>query len=366
MFLILDGNNLAWAGYYGLERAMKPESPERRQRVALLGLSSMALGAIARAGEPPVAPPSGRAADAAQGSLFDEVADDAGARGLKSRGAGVSVAGSTGGSAAKNALTRVAVCFDTGRPLKRRELFPAYQTGREGDPKFIENEPTILAAIEEFAAMCVAMLPVEVLRGENTEADDLIAGLVHHNPRVAKRIVSTDRDFLQLVGPKLSVYAPVKKVVIDESNFNAEAMPKTSAGETVAFPRERFLDYRALTGDPSDNVPGVPGIGPLSAAKMLAGGKLDRYFGKPDAVRAALTRKSAAVEAAFADGTAQAIVERNRTLMDLRRAAPCWADLPSYTKRGRWDRAAFDGWLEEEKVNVERPLIFERIEALAP
>ncbi len=53
MFLILDGNNIAWAGYYALERAMKPESPERRARVALLGLAGMALGAIARGGTPP-------------------------------------------------------------------------------------------------------------------------------------------------------------------------------------------------------------------------------------------------------------------------------------------------------------------------
>jgi len=343
MLLLLDGNNLAWAGYYGLERAMKPEDAERRHRVALLGLSSMALGAIARAGEPPATAP---AKPGGQTSLFDERPSSA------------------GGEA--RAISRVAVCFDQGRPLRRRELFPAYQTGREGDPKFIENEPTILAAIDELAEMCAAMLPIEVLRGQNTEADDLIAGLVHHNPKVEKRIVSTDRDFLQLIGPKTTVYAPVKKVVIGEENFDAEAMPKTSSGEIVTFPRTRFLDYRALTGDPSDNLPGVLGIGPLSAAKLLAVGDLDGYFGKPHAVRAALGRKSVAVEAAFADGTAEAIVARNRTLMDLRLGAPCWDDLPSYTTSGRWDRPAFEAWLDERKItSVERAPLFERMEALA-
>ena len=343
MFLLLDGNNLAWAGYYGLERAMKPEDADGRRRVALLGLSSMALGAIARGGEPPTTAP---AKNTAQASLFDE------------RPGSVTAKART--------ISRVAVCFDQGRPLRRRELFPAYQTGREGDPKFVENEPTILAAIDEFAAMCAAMLPVEVLRGENTEADDLIAGLAHHNPELEKRVVSTDRDFLQLVGPKTSVYAPVKKIVIGEDNFDAEAMPKTSAGEIVAFPRGRFLDYRALTGDPSDNLPGVLGIGPLSAAKLLAAATLDAYFGKPDAVRAALGRKSAAVEAAFADGSAQAIVERNRTLMDLRLGAPCWDDLPSYTTRGRWDRPAFEAWLDEQRItSVERAPLIERMETLS-
>jgi 5'-3' exonuclease len=343
VFLLLDGNNLAWAGYYGLERAMKPEDEERRRRVASLGLASMALGAIGRAGEPPAG--GVPAKNPAQASLFDDHGRPA---------------------AGKKRLSRVALCFDQGRPLRRRELFPAYQTGREGDPKFVENEPTILAAIDEFAAMCEAMLPIEVLRGENTEADDLIAGLVQQNPKVEKRIVSTDRDFLQLIGPRTTVYAPVKKVVIGEENFDAEAMPKTSSGEIVSFPRARFLDYRSLTGDPSDNVPGVSGIGPLSAARLLAASALDSYFAKPDAVRAAIGRKSASVEAAFADGSAEAIVRRNRTLMDLRLGAPCWEDLPSYTTRGRWDRPAFEAWLDEQRVtSVERAPLLDRLEVLA-
>src|SRR2546423_10236162 len=107
MFLLIDGNNMAWAGYYALERAMKPDTPERRDRVAMLGLGGTVLGAIARNGEPPDGPEG-------------------------------------------EPLTRVAICFDEGRPLRRRELFPAYQTGREGDPKFVENESTILRAVSAF------------------------------------------------------------------------------------------------------------------------------------------------------------------------------------------------------------------------
>jgi 5'-3' exonuclease len=339
MMLLLDGNNLAWAGYYGLERAMKPDSAERKQRVALLGLASMALGAVARGGEPPTGmPPSGVEAQAA-----------------RSRGA----------LRPPTKLTKVTICFDEGRPLRRRELFPAYQTGREDDPKFIDNEPTILAAIDEFCALCKQTLPFDVLRGKNTEADDLIAGVVHHNPQLDKRIVSTDRDFLQLVGPMTTIYSPVKKLVIDERNFDASAMPKTSSGESVVFPRERFLDYRALTGDASDNLPGVPGFGPLSAAKLLAAGPLDGYFGDAAAVRAALGRKSAIAETAFGDGSAAGIVARNRTLMDLRCAAPCWDDLPSYATTGRYDRAAFEAWLDQQKASsIDRAQLIARIEAL--
>ena len=142
-------------------------------------------------------------------------------------------------------------------------------------------------------------------------------------------------------------------------------MPKTSSGDIVPFPRERFLDYRALTGDPSDNLPGVPGVGPLSAAKMLAASRLDPYFGDAAGVRAALGRKSALAEAAFTDGSAEAIVGRNRTLMDLRSGAPCWDDLPAYTTAGRWDRSAFEAWMEEQKLtSVDRAQLLGRIEGL--
>ncbi len=270
LFLILDGNNLAWAGYYALERAMKPEDDERRQRVATLGLASMVLGVIARSGEPP-------------------------------------------GAAAQSHPARVAVCFDEGRPLRRRATYPAYQAVRFEDPKFTGNEPFILHAIAAFRE-AATMLPVEVLRAPNTEADDLAAGLVHAAAGASVRIVSTDRDFLQLIGPATSIYAPVKKVVIDESNFFELAAPRTSAGDAVIFPREHFLDYRVLTGDPSDNLPGVPGIGALSAARLLAQKPLDALLADPSCIREALGRRSDAVERAFADGTAAQVVARNREL----------------------------------------------------
>ncbi|MHB8516260.1 MAG: hypothetical protein ACYDCT_12865 [Dehalococcoidia bacterium] len=322
MFLIIDGNNLAWAGYYALERAMKPDTPERRQRVALLGLAGMALGAMARGG---VAP-----------------------------------------GAAACELSRVAICFDDGRPLRRRAIYPPYQMGREADAKFTGNEPTILAAIGEFSTMAAAMLPVEVLRLTNTEADDLIAGLVAANAATPKRIVSGDRDFLQLISATTSIYSPVKKVVIDETNFFEEAAPKTAAGERVVFPRERFLDYRTVVGDPSDTLPGVPGAGPVSAAKLVAAAPLAGYFGRPDGVRAALGRRNEPMERAFADGTAEAIVRRNRTLMDLRVPSPCWDELDEAARRGTYERAAFAAWLAEQRMSsVDEKLLLAQMEALA-
>jgi DNA polymerase-1 len=301
---------------------MKPEDDERRRRVATLGLASMALGVIARSGEPP-------------------------------------------GSRPTSHPSRVAICFDQGRPLRRQAIYPGYQATRFVDAKFTSNEPHVLFAIEAFRE-AAAMLPVDVLSSPDTEADDLVAGLVHEAHGAPVRIVSTDRDFLQLVGPTTSIYAPVKKLVIDASNFFDVAVPKTPSGEPVVFPIERFLDYRVLVGDPSDNIPGVPGFGAMSAARLMAAGALDAYLADPSRLREALGRRSDAIERAFADGTAAMIIDRNRSLMSLRAPAPCWNELPALTRRGTWDAAAFSSWLDAARItSVERPALMHRLEALA-
>ena len=87
-------------------------------------------------------------------------------------------------------VTRVTIAFDQGRPLRRREAYPAYQTGREADPKFVGNEGLILRAIAAFSEIAATALPVDVLRGTNTEADDL---RTHVNPLDAKSGASSCR-----------------------------------------------------------------------------------------------------------------------------------------------------------------------------
>jgi 5'-3' exonuclease len=301
---------------------MKPEDDDRRRRVATLGLASMALGVIARSGEPP-------------------------------------------GSRPTSHPSRVAICFDAGRPLRRQAIYPEYQAARFGDAKFTANEPHVLFAIEAFRE-AAEMLPVDVLSSPDTEADDLVAGLAHAAREQPVRIVSTDRDFLQLVGPTVSIYAHVKKLVIDASNFFDVSVPKTPSGEPVVFPIERFLDYRVLVGDPSDNLPGVPGFGAMSAARLMAAAALDTYLADPSRLREALGRRSDAIERAFADGTAAMIIERNRSLMSLRAEAPCWSELPALTRRGTWDAEAFSSWLDDARItSVERPALMHRLEALA-
>jgi DNA polymerase-1 len=328
MLLIADGNNLAWAGFHALRRPMKADTPERKQRAALVGLTQMFLGIVARAGEPPVT--SGQ-------QPFPE----------------------------PFTLTGAAIVFDEGRPLRRRGIFPGYQLGREGDPNFIDNEPFVVGAIESFMEAAGA-LPITVLRGVNTEADDLMAALALQASEASVRVASTDRDFLQLVDDRLSIYAPVKRAVIDVTNFEESVAPRMSDGTPVLFPRERYLDYRALSGDASDNLPGVPGVGAIGAARLMAAGTMETYFEDPGQVSVALGRRNAKLEAAFADGSAREAVERNRGMMDLRLAAAGYPDLSDYRQQGTWDEVAFRAWFKEQRIaGVENEAVVRAMEALA-
>jgi 5'-3' exonuclease len=311
VLLVADGNNLAWAGFHALRRAVGAESPDEKVRAALLGLTQSVVGFAVRAGEPPVGP------------------------GLRPSPGPL------------NNITRLVVAFDEGRPLRRRSVFPAYQTGREADPSFMENEPYILRAIDQFTD-AAALLPLEIVRGLNTEADDLISAVVLQSALPA-RIASTDRDFLQLVDERVSIYSPVKRLVVTTANFAEATAPRGSDERPVPFPRERYLDYRAASGDASDNLPGIPAVGALTAAKMLAFAPLDAYLHDPSLAARALGRRNRRLEAALI-GEARHIVARNRSLMDLRLGAANFPDLGPLLRGGTWDEAGFRAWVAEQRI----------------
>ncbi|MFN0094663.1 MAG: hypothetical protein ACKVVT_07780 [Dehalococcoidia bacterium] len=313
MLIIADGNNLAWAGFHALRRSMEPQTPHEKVRCALLGLTQSVLGLVVRAGEPPTA------ADPVR---------------LAQRNAGK--------------VTGLAVVFDEGRPLRRRLVWPTYQTGREGDPSFRENEVHILEAIRQFSEMA-AMLPATVARGINTEADDLAAFLTVHAAG-AVRIASSDRDFMQLLDERVSLYSPIKRVVITTANFDEHAAPKDAKGVAAPFPRERYLDYRAASGDTSDDLPGIPGLGTLGAAKLLAMYPLDDYLEEPLLTARALGRTNAKLISAIKSGEAAQTVARNRVLMDLRAAAARYDTLDGMRTAGAWDESGFRAWFHEQRI----------------
>lgn len=320
MLLVVDGNNVAWAGFHALRRPMGADTPEKFVRAALLGLTQSVVGFAVRAGEPPE---MGASRSDGQAGLFDSD---------------------------RVHTTALTVAFDHGRPLRRRSHFPPYQTGRESDPNFMEFEKYVVEAIAQFSE-AAQMLPVRILRGTNTEADDLIATAVLAETGVS-RICSTDRDFLQLVDERISIYSPVKRLVITTVNFAEATAPRASDGTAVPFPRERYLDYRAASGDASDNLPGIPGVGALTAAKLVAAAPLDEFVANPHRIPTVLGRKSARIDAAFGSDEAAQVIARNRELMDLRLAARNYPSLEPFEIWGRWDEAAFRAWVKGQRFSA--------------
>lgn len=90
------------------------------------------------------------------------------------------------------------------------------------------------------------------------EADDVIAWITHNIPG-KKCVVSVDKDLLQLIKDDTVVYSPIKKVLVDVNNFEVHA-----DGVGLKY----FKTYKALVGDNSDNIPGIPKVGPKRGLKM--------------------------------------------------------------------------------------------------
>ena len=150
-----------------------------------------------------------------------------------------------------------AAVFDSRGPTFRHEMYEAYKATRQKTPDDLHAQ---IPLVEEL----LDALGVPRLRAEGFEADDLIATLATRCKAEGREcwIVSGDKDLLQLVG------GPVKALRPDSSfAFKPYGVSEVQAEWGVS--PLRILDYLSLTGDASDNVPGVPGIGDKTALKLL-------------------------------------------------------------------------------------------------
>jgi DNA polymerase-1 len=150
--------------------------------------------------------------------------------------------------------THFAVIFDYSSRTFRNELYAEYKANRSAPPEdLIPQFGLIREATRAFDLPCLEM--------EGYEADDLIATYARLTKEAGGdvTIVSSDKDLMQLVGPKVSMYDPMK----DRQIGVLEVIEKWGV------PPEKMIDLQALTGDSVDNVPGVPSIGPKTAAQLL-------------------------------------------------------------------------------------------------
>jgi len=199
----------------------------------------------------------------------------------------------------------LAVAFDEGRPF-RHGLYDAYKAGRE-------DIPDDIAAQVDRLRRLLGALRVHQVGGEPFEADDYIATMAR--AACAARddaevlVVTGDRDLFQLVDDRVRVLYPQKGI--------REGMLYDAAAVTARFgvTPAQLTDFKALVGDPSDNIPGVRGVGEKTAAKLIAShGDLAGIYAALPALAAGLRDK---LDAGRADA------DLSRSLAALRFDAPC-------------------------------------------
>ena len=152
----------------------------------------------------------------------------------------------------------VAVCFDVSKETFRSEMYEDYKAHRESGPD------ELYAQIDMVKELVGAFnMPIYALRGY--EADDLIGTLVKkmEKKEIENMIVTGDMDALQLVDESTKVYT-LRKGMSDTLVYNISEVK-----EKYGFGPELVVDYKALRGDPSDNIPGVAGVGDKTATELI-------------------------------------------------------------------------------------------------
>ena len=165
--------------------------------------------------------------------------------------------------------TRVIICFDgKGGSQRRRKLFPDYKATRRVKHRMtrinefnsVDDERVAMAQQLQRLSQYLEQLPITVMSIENIEADDAMAYISQQiYPKSQCILMSTDKDFLQLVDDRVQVWSPTKKKFYGRETISEE----------FSIESKNFLMYRVITGDSSDNIPGIRGAGTKTLMKRL-------------------------------------------------------------------------------------------------
>jgi DNA polymerase I len=221
----------------------------------------------------------------------------------------------------------VAVAFDVSRQTFRTQTYAEYKGNRRTSPAEFSGQVALIK--EVLTAMRIPMLEMA-----GYEADDIIATLSTQADAAGYEvfICSGDRDTYQLVTGNVTVLYP-RKGVSDLARMTPEAVQ-----EKYDLPPQRYPDLAALVGESSDNLPGIPGVGPKTAAKWIG------LYGDLDGIIANADRIAGKAGQGLRDNLAQVIVNRqvNGLIRDM--ALPL---APADLRWPSWDREAvhrvFDG-----------------------
>ena len=176
----------------------------------------------------------------------------------------------------------LAVSFDTGATF-RDDLFADYKGTREKMPDELSVQ---IERIKEV----VGALNIPILELEGYEADDVLGTVAAQmHDQVPVHIITGDRDLLQLVDDNTRVELPARRSGVGSEVYNAAGVV-----EYLGVRPDQVVDYKALVGDVSDNIPGVKGIGEKTAIKLLAEyGTLANIYEHLDEIKGALHKKLA-------------------------------------------------------------------------
>ena len=242
--------------------------------------------------------------------------------------------------------SHIAAAFDVSRQTFRSERYPEYKAGRSATPDEFRGQIDITKEV-------LAALGITTLAEQGFEADDIIATLATQAENEGYRvlIVTGDRDALQLVSPDVTVLYP-RKGVSELTRFTPDAVV-----EKYGLTPTQYPDFAALRGDPSDNLPGIPGVGEKTASKwIIEYGSLQALVDNVDVVRGK-------VGDALRANLSHVIL--NRDLTELVKDVPL-PQTPDTLRMMPWDRDQIHRLFDDLEFRVLRDRLFETLASSDP
>ena len=205
-------------------------------------------------------------------------------------------------------VKEIILVWDKGHSPRRKNLFPEYKAGRKKNwepedqqwrKEFFEQIDVIHNNFHCFG--------IKSLMKDHWEGDDLILGITEKlskkSPEDISVVVSTDEDFHQLISSTVHVFSPIKKILYNLDNYQ----------ELTTILPENFLTYKILKGDSSDGIPGINGIGEVTAKSLVHKyGNIDGLFeNKEELMKSKRTAKIFTAEGL-------SILDRNNKLINLK------------------------------------------------
>jgi DNA polymerase-1 len=242
--------------------------------------------------------------------------------------------------------THMAVTFDVSRSTFRTEAYAEYKAGRAETPSDFKGQVSLVREVLD-------ALRVPIVTAEGFEADDVIATLATQasGDGMDVLIVTGDRDAFQLVDERVTVLYN-SRGVSDMKRMTPEAVQEKYGLSPAQYP-----DFAALRGDPSDNLPGIPGLGEKTATKLIQQyGDIGSLVDHVDEVKGKVGDN---LRAGIAG------VVRNRRLTELVRDVPLDVH-PSELRLGQWDRDEVHKVFDALQFRVLRERLYATLSAVEP